>query len=128
MHRLIGEYKMSNFTTPFTRHRLVVRKQIHSQWSISTIIRICTIAYEDYLLYKAAASLCLCVCLYPPLFFTRPSNRDQIWHTYSDRYGTSSPKKIDPPHHRGVAETAATTRRHADRQHDVILQNVGGSF
>ena len=45
-HRLIGECEMLNFTTPFTRHRLVLRKRIRSQWSISTIMCICTLAYE----------------------------------------------------------------------------------
>ncbi len=37
-----------------------------------------------------------------PLFSTRPSDRNQIWHTYSGRYGTHSQlKKFDPPHPRG---------------------------
>ena len=44
LHRLFGEYKMLNFTSPFTRHRLVVRKRVRSQWSISTMTGICTIA------------------------------------------------------------------------------------
>ena len=59
----MGEYKMLNCTTPFTRHRLVVRKRIRSQWSISTIICICNIAHEDYLyLYRR---VCVCLCVYP---------------------------------------------------------------
>ena len=34
---------------------------------------------------------------------SRPSERNQIWHTYSDRYGTDSNlKKVDPPDPRGV--------------------------
>ena len=41
---------MFNFTKPFERKRLVVRKRICCQWSISTIICICTIAYEDYII------------------------------------------------------------------------------
>ena len=43
---------MINFMAPFTRHHLVVRKIIHSQWSISTIMCICTIAflYDDYIM------------------------------------------------------------------------------
>ena len=43
-----------------------------------------------------AVSLCLSVCT---LFFsTRPSDRNQIWHTYSDRYGTGSHlKKLTNP-------------------------------
>ena len=32
----------------------------------------------------------LSVCLYPPFLSTRPSDRNQILHTYSDRYGTHS--------------------------------------
>ena len=42
---------MFNLTKPFERNRLVVRKRIRSQWSISTII--CTIAYEDYIIYSS---------------------------------------------------------------------------
>ena len=45
------------------------------------------------------------VCLSVPLLFfpTRQSDRNQIWHTYSGRYGTHSQlKKMDPPHPRGV--------------------------
>ena len=30
------------------------------------------------------------MCLYPPFLSTRPSDRNQILHTYSDRYGTHS--------------------------------------
>ena len=35
-----------------SRNRLVVRKRIRSQWSNSTIICICTIAYEYYIILK----------------------------------------------------------------------------
>ena len=39
------------------------------------------------------------MCLYPALFLTLPSDREQIWHACADRYGTGSHlKKIDPPH------------------------------
>ena len=39
----------------------------------------------------------------PPFFSTRPSDRNQIWHTYSGRHGTHSElKKNYPPHPRGV--------------------------
>ena len=50
---LFGDDKMFNFTKTFERKRLVVRKQIRSQWSNSTIICICTIAYEDYIIYSS---------------------------------------------------------------------------
>ena len=30
------------------------------------------------------------MCVYPPFLSTRPSDRNQILHTYSDRYGTHS--------------------------------------
>ena len=60
------EYKMLNFTTPFTRHRLVVCKRIRPLWSISMIICICTIAYEYYIIYSCLCSLPL--ILYIPLF------------------------------------------------------------
>ena len=30
------------------------------------------------------------MCLYPPFLSTRPSDRNQILHTYSDRYGNHS--------------------------------------
>ena len=37
---------------------------------------------------------CPFVCVsVPPFFLTRPSNRNQIWHTFSDRYGTHSQLK-----------------------------------
>ena len=54
-----GDDKMFNFTKPFERNHLVIRKRICSQWSISTIIFICTIAYEDYIF--------LCFCSLPPI-------------------------------------------------------------
>ena len=44
--------------------------------------------FLTYLLYKAVVSLCVSVCT--PCFPTRPSDRNKIWHTYSDRYGTGS--------------------------------------
>ena len=38
-----------------------------------------------------------------PALHSRLSDRNQIWHTYSDGYGTDSNlKKIDPPDPRGV--------------------------
>ena len=37
---------------------------------------------------------CVSVCTPPPLS-TRPSDRDQIRHTYSDRYGTNSQNGTD---------------------------------
>ena len=39
--------------------------------------------------------VCLSVCT-PPPFSTRPSDRNQIWHTYSGRYGTHSQQKNWP--------------------------------
>ena len=59
--RLIGEYKMLNFT----RQRLVICKRIRSQWSISTIICICTIAYEDYI-------ICSSVCVVYHRYYVAP--------------------------------------------------------
>ena len=41
------EGEMFYFMTLFTWHRLVVHKRIRTQWSISTIMCICTIVYED---------------------------------------------------------------------------------
>ena len=38
-----------------------------------------------------------------PALHSRLSDRNQIWHTYSDGYGTDSNlKKVDPPDPRGV--------------------------
>ena len=57
-------------------------------------------------LYKAAASLCVClsVCT-PPPFSTRPSDRNQIWHAYVDRSGNYwNLNKFYPPDPRGVPE------------------------
>ena len=63
-----------------------------------------------YLLYKAAVFF---VCLSPPFFSTRPSDRNQIWHTYSahsGRYGTHSQlKKFDPAHPRGNITSYVTS-------------------
>ena len=37
-----------------------------------------------------------------PALHSRPSDRNQIWHTYSDRYGTDSNlNKFEPPDPRG---------------------------
>ena len=66
------------------------------------------------LLYKAAEifvclSACLSVCT-PPFFSTRPSDRNQIWHTCSGRYGTHSElKKIDPAHPKGNITSYVTS-------------------
>ena len=57
---------MFNFTKPFERNRLVVRKRIRSQWSISTIICICTIAYED--------SIYSSVCVVYRRYYVAPSH------------------------------------------------------
>ena len=71
---------MFNFTKPFERNRLVVRKRIHCQWSISTIICICTIAYEDYIflcLCSLPLILCCAFTYFPHLSttpFTKPFN------------------------------------------------------
>ena len=50
-HHRFGGDKMFNFTKPFEQNRLVVHKRIRSQWSNSTIICICMIAYEENILY-----------------------------------------------------------------------------
>ena len=54
-----------------------------------------------YIKLQKSLSVCLPVCLSvpPPLFFsTRPSDRNQIWHTCSGRYGTHSElKKLTQP-------------------------------
>ena len=55
---------------------------------VITVVRVIAITRSKRLLYKAAVSICLSVCLYPPPLSTRPSDRNQIWHTYSDRYGS----------------------------------------
>ena len=40
----------------------------------------------------------VCLSVPPPPFSTRPSDCNQIWHTYSDRYGTGSHlKKLTHP-------------------------------
>ena len=54
---------------------------------------------------------CPFVCLsVPPIFFTRPSDRNQIWHTYSGRCGTHSQQILfDPPHPRGNITSFVTS-------------------
>ena len=78
----------------------------------------------------------LSVCT-PPPFSTRPSDLNQIWHTYSGRYGTHSQlKKIHPLHPRGnnfnqvicdIIESRAfqTFKNYRSTFDDVILRNVG---
>ena len=56
-----------------SRNRLVVRKRIRSQWSISTIICICTIAYED----QAYIILYSSVCVVYRRYYVAPS---RIFH------------------------------------------------
>ena len=79
---------------------------------------LCTIVLtkQHHLLYKAAVFF---VCLYPPPFFyTRPSDRSQIWHTYSGTYGTHSQlTKIDPPHPRGNITSFVTSSKVEDVRH-----------
>ena len=54
-----------------------------------------------YIKLQFSLSVCLSVPL--PPFSTRSSDRNQIWHIYSGRYGTHSDiKKFYPPHPRGV--------------------------
>ena len=66
-----GDDKMFNFTKPFERKRLVVRKRICCHWSISTIICICTIAYEDYIIYSS-------VCVVYRRYYVAPSRISHI--------------------------------------------------
>ena len=93
-------------------------------------------------IYYIKLQLSLSVCLYPPPFSTRTLERNQIWHTYSDRYGTGShQKQIDLPHPRGNI-TSYVTSSNIERRtfetfknyrstfddvtDDVILRNFGG--
>ena len=67
----------------------------------------CTIYYIKL---QKSLSVCLPVCLYPPFFSTRPSDRNQIWHTYSGRYGTHSQLNFfDPAHPRGNITSYVTS-------------------
>ena len=59
-----------------------------------------TIKNIYYIIKLQCPFVCVCVCLSVPPFLTRPSDRNQIWHTYSDRYGTHSQLKqtlLTPP-------------------------------
>ena len=50
-----------------------------------------------HLLFKAAVSLCVCLCVSvctPHFFLTRSSDHDYIWHAYADRSGNGSILKI----------------------------------
>ena len=53
------------------------------------MITIRLVALRPYKL-SCTHSCQLSVCLYPPFLSKRPSDRNQILHTYSDRYGTHS--------------------------------------
>ena len=72
---------------------------------------------------------CPFVCLSVPPPFWHDRQTVTKFDTHSNRYETGSHLK-NLTHLRGIPETktAATTRRQAGRQHDVILRNVGGSF
>ena len=40
------------------------------------------IVHLDLIIYYIKLQFSLSVCLYPPFFSTRPSDRNQIWHTF----------------------------------------------
>ena len=71
-------------------------------WSIFTIYYVKL--QRPFVCLSVCLSVCLCVCVsVPPFFSTRPLDHNQIWHTYSGRYGTHSQlKKIDPPQGSGI--------------------------
>ena len=66
-----------------------------------------------YIKLQKSLSVCLpavCLSVPPPFFSTRPSDRNQTWHTYSGRYGNHSQlKKIDPAHPRGNITSYVTS-------------------
>ena len=62
-HRSGGD-KMLNFTKTFERKRLIVRKQIRSQWTNYTIICICMIAYEAYIFLCLSSLPSILCCLH----------------------------------------------------------------
>ena len=79
-HRF-GDDKMFNFTKSLKRNRLVLCKQIRCHWSISTIICICTIAYEDYIIYSCLCNLPTILCCaftYFPHLSTRCRLRNRL--------------------------------------------------
>ena len=58
---------------------------------------------ERWLLTLLDAAVFVHFAIVIPALHSRLSDRNQIWHTYSDGYGTDSNlKKIDPPDPRGV--------------------------
>ena len=60
-----------------------------------------------YIKLQFSLSVCLSV---PPFFPTRPSDRNQIWHTYSGRCGTHSQLIFfDPAHPRGNITSYVTS-------------------
>ena len=58
---------------------------------------------ERWLLTLLDAAVFVHFAIVIPALHSRLSDRNQIWHTYSDGYGTDSNlNKIDPPDPRGV--------------------------
>ena len=81
---------------------------------------------QSRLLYKAAVSLCVCLQLIRySNFSTQPSDRKQIWHTYSDRYGTHSQlKKLYPPHPRGGARGILGGQYKSGKCHELPRKSI----
>ena len=71
------------------------------------IVVVCTVRFDPVIAVSCTYSIiyyinlqCPFVCL--SVLSTRLSDRNQIWHTYSGRYGIHSQlNKMDPPHHTG---------------------------
>ena len=80
-----------------------------------------------YLLYKVAASLCVCasVCLYP-LFPTQPSDRNQIWHSCVDRSGNGSSIKKLPLSPQGApgGYFRGSTFQKSGKFHELLRKSV----
>ena len=95
------------------RHRRTTSNGYARLWSIFIVLSIklvfmvLGVSYSRVLTQRptgcCSSSTCktfiICVSVPTPLFSTRPSDRDQIWHVCADRYGTGSHLKKSDPHH-----------------------------
>ena len=72
---------------PSRHYEFAVYTSIKRMLSVSGV-RLITMVIIYYIKLQFSLSVCT-----PPFFSTRPSDRNQIWHTYSGRYGTHSELK-----------------------------------